>query len=164
MRAFLECIPCIIRQSVEVAMMVTDDPALRLRTVQAALKVISTINPEEFTAPEITALVHKELKSILQTKDLYKKSKTLENQQAIELYPLVEQIAKEADDLLEIAVRIAIIGNVIDSGAMLRFDINDVLSKVKTLQFGIFDYSEFKKDVNAKKNILYIGDNAGEIV
>ncbi|MFC1595876.1 DUF89 domain-containing protein [Candidatus Margulisiibacteriota bacterium] len=164
MQAFIECIPCIVRQTVEVAQMATADNGLRLAAVRAALRLLADVDPLKATAPELTALIHRQLEKLLGTEDLYQVVKIKENQQALDLYPQVEQLVEDADDRLEMALRVAILGNVIDYGAMIRFDLKDVLSKITTLKFGIYDFPQFKADVMANKKILYVGDNTGEIV
>jgi len=167
MQAYLECIPCILRQVAEVAGLTTADAALQREAMRASCRLLSQADPLQTTAPELTQQVHRKLKTILGQDDLYKEIKEKENSQALALLPQVEPLVQDADDPLEMAVRVSILGNVIDYGAMLRFDIHDVLARIHELPFGIYDYERFKKDVigNDKgPKILYIGDNAGEIM
>ncbi|MFA5927763.1 MAG: ARMT1-like domain-containing protein [Candidatus Margulisiibacteriota bacterium] len=164
MKAFLECIPCILRQTAEVAKMVTTDPKLQLKAVRAATRILGKADPAKMSAPMLTTAVHKELKQVLKTKDLYKKVKEIENKKALAMYPELEKIASGAKDKLDMAVRLAILGNVLDYGAILRFDLPALLKKIKTLKFGKYDLEKFRRALISKKKILYIGDNAGEIV
>lgn len=63
------------------------------------------------------------------------------------------------------AIRLAIIGNIIDFGPNYRmFDIEKDVHVGKKQPFAMCDYSALKKAVGQSDTILYIGDNAGEIV
>ena len=74
-----------------------------------------------------------------------------------------------SDDRLRMAVEIAIAGNVIDYGAKNSLNIDEEIQKLFREDFGgldatVFEYEKFSQDLKAAKQILYLADNAGEVV
>ena len=96
--------------------------------------------------------------------DPFRELKRQSTQQALDLYPSLKKIMDESSDSLLTAIRIAIAGNVIDFGASAAFNIDTEIKKALEKNFAICDYSAFRSYLARSKQILYIGDNAGETV
>jgi hypothetical protein len=62
------------------------------------------------------------------------------------------------------ALRFAIAGNVIDFGPNQPFDINNTLEQAKSIVLAIDDSRALQASLSQSKMLLYLGDNAGEIV
>ena len=62
------------------------------------------------------------------------------------------------------AIRIAIAGNVIDFAVDKEFNILEDVDKILDQEFAIFDFEEFKSQLEKAESILYLGNNAGESV
>jgi len=73
-------------------------------------------------------------------------------------------LVDEADNPFQIALRLAIAGNVIDYGPNQRFDINNTLEQAKSIVLAIDDSHSLQASISQAKTLLYLGDNAGEIV
>ena len=73
---------------------------------------------------------------------------------------------KESSSPLETALKIAAAGNIIDFGAKnyAKLDIKKELSTIDQRGFGIYNYDQFYKHLSHASVLLYICDNAGEIV
>lgn len=163
MRTYLDCIPCFLRQSLEASRMVTSSETLHeivLKKVMRYLQVISSFNNPP---PELSKEVHAIVRNMLNCKDPYREVKKKSNEMANELYPRLEQIVEEAKDPFLMATKLAIIGNVIDFGAMNRFDVKDMINKAITENIDDSAYSRFKESIEKAQTILYLADNAGEI-
>jgi uncharacterized protein with ATP-grasp and redox domains len=76
-----------------------------------------------------------------------------------------EKIAASPSPLEE-AVKLAAAGNIIDFGAKGHgdLDIEQELASIDQRGFGIYDYDEFFGRLSRADNLLYLCDNAGEIV
>jgi uncharacterized protein with ATP-grasp and redox domains len=101
--------------------------------------------------------------------DPYKAKKDYANAKALEIYPQIKAFVSAADDPLLAATEAAIAGNIIDYGASTHFDIDDEMRKLFGGAFVSshrheFDYELFKNDIARSKKIMYLLDNAGEIV
>lgn len=73
------------------------------------------------------------------------------------------QILKSQDPF-GLALRFALAGNVMDFAANASFDINQTIYQALTSTFSVDHSSELKKRIAKAKRILFLGDNAGEIV
>ena len=62
------------------------------------------------------------------------------------------------------AFKISAAGNIIDFGAFNSVDIETEIKKIPELSFSINHFSKFEEEVIDSKLLLFIGDNAGEIV
>ena len=62
------------------------------------------------------------------------------------------------------ALRLAIAGNIIDYGISNHFDLQSTIDKVLSCDFAIDDSVRLKQELSVAKNVLYLGDNCGEIV
>ena len=162
MKTHLECIPCFIKQSLEAARMTTSDETIHLEVLKAVMTHLKSIS---FTnsPPELSREVHGIIRHITQSKDPYKKVKDSSNTMAKKQYPHLKKMVDDADDPLLMAVKLAIIGNVIDFGASNRFNIEDMLSNVGKEGLDEGTYPNFKQSLCSTKTILYLADNTGEI-
>jgi hypothetical protein len=163
MKTYLDCIPCFFRQALEAARMVTDDEAKQKEILDGVARKIPSISPES-TPPEMGHTIYGAAKRVANHNDPYKHLKDLYNRKALEMYPSLREEIRHAEDPLLLAIRFAIAGNVIDFGPDADFDIEKELEENRTRSFAIFDYESFENALNAASDVLYIGDNAGEIV
>ena len=166
MKIYLRCIPCFARQAVEAAEMATDDPALREKIVREALKVAST-TPFDKTPPHIGMEIHRIIRRIVGNTDPYKELKEKYNKKAMSLYPYMKEIVEKSENRLDTAVRIAIAGNIIDFGISAtenKIHLNKIIEETLKSPFAVYNFDQFEKDIKTADNILYIADNAGEIV
>lgn len=162
MKTHLECIPCFIKQSLEAARMATDDEEVHEKVLKEVMKHLETISFSN-SPPELSRDVHKIIKTITKSKDPYKKVKDQSNQKVKNLYPHLKKLVDEADDPLLMAVKLAIVGNVIDFGTTNRFNLEDMINIAVKKKFVDEAYPRFKKTLEQTKTILYLADNSGEI-
>jgi damage-control phosphatase, subfamily I len=157
------CIPCFLRQAYEALERTDKDDAAKrkiLKEVSLKLFKMSFDKSPPQIAKEVYALINK-LTSIA---DPFKEEKKHSNELALKLYPELKKRVEKADDKLFEAVKLAAIGNIIDLGAKSTFDIEEELKEDANQKFAIFDYDKFKEKLEQTDKILYLGDNAGEIV
>ena len=151
-----------MKQSLEATRMATDDEKIHtevLKSVMTYLKSISFTN----SPPELSKEVHGIIRDITKSKDPYKNVKNESNKMAKNRYPHLKKIVEEADDPLLMAIKLAIVGNVIDFGTTNRFNINDMVDYAIKSDIDNISYTQFKKSIFNKKTILYLADNTGEI-
>ena len=138
--------------------------AKRRRVLSALMDELEGIDVSKFTPPEITSIAHNKLKELLGVEDYYKSVKKKYNRIALKLYPRLKRLIQKSADPLKTAVRLSIAGNIIDYGASSSFDIEGAIEDVFTKDFVVDHFKRFKKILEKSKAILYVGDNAGEIV
>jgi len=114
--------------------------------------------------PAMGRIVYKLVREVTGSYDPFKEIKDKYNRMAIDIYPeLKERVAQSPDRLLT-ALRLAIAGNIIDFGVGKSFNLEKEIDEVFTRDFAIFDYEKFKQTLNSTGQILYLADNAGEVV
>jgi hypothetical protein len=127
------------------------------------MSYLNTIEWEKTTPAYATTQAQKILKETLNHHDPYYKVKKEFNEKARHLYPRLREMVENSDDRFFTAVKLAIIGNIIDFGAVDEFDIDETLSNILKNGLDICHYTEFKEAVSQATNILYLADNTGEI-
>lgn len=162
MRTHIECFPCFIRQTIIALTQLTEDPDAHEDIVREALSVMlrtDTARPPAYT----TTFIHRMIRDRL-GQDPFEKVKDVYNKLALGLYPGLKSKTRLSGDPLWTAARLAISGNVIDFGIFTSIDIDKSISRSLASQIGVDDYEAFRESVSKAGNILYLLDNAGEIV
>jgi len=161
MKLNLDCIPCFLRQALQASRF----SGLDVKTQESALReVMETLLREDWskTPPELAHIVHAVVRK--HAGDPYASAKKESNAKAMELYPEMKKIVESSPDPLKTAVKLAIAGNIIDFGALERFDLERTIKDVLARELDRDDYPLFRKAVEEGSTILYFADNAGEVV
>lgn len=168
MKIAYECLPCLIRESVESARMVTDDIAIQQSIIKNTLKEVSKVNFSE-TAPYFGRMIHRYIKEVSGNPDPYKDLKAKYNQVATALCKdfNLRDLIKNSNSPIDTACRLAIAGNVIDFSFSPLLDEDKVRASIEEC---INDEMEngmtngLIEAVHRANKILFIADNSGEIV
>jgi len=165
MKTALDCIPCFARQALEAARFVTDDPAVHERIVRDALHAAAEMDLAQ-SPPVVAQEIHRQLRRITGVDDPYRAVKDAFNRMALDMLPELRSKVRRAADPLAMALRLAIAGNVIDLGVdgdLAESDARDAVTRALNEPFhGELD--PFRRAVGDARGILYLADNAGEIV
>ncbi len=158
-----DCIPCAIGSLITLFKkgMVTSEkqaPAMR-----ALLNYLSQIDFNQ-SPPKIGQEMHRIIRQILNNPDPYYQLKQKFNRLMLDYYPDLKKLVDEADNSFQMALRLAIAGNVIDYGPSQPFDINKTLEQAKSIVLAIDDSQFLQESISKSKILLYLGDNAGEII
>ena len=162
MKTHLECIPCFIKQSLEAARMVTDNKGIQTKVLREVMKYFQNASLTD-SPPELSREVHKIIREITGSKDPYKKVKDKSNEIAQKDYLNLKKLVIKSDDPLLMAIKLSIVGNVIDFGTTNRFDVNDMIYNAINKDFDASSYPYFKRVLEKSEKILYLADNTGEI-
>jgi uncharacterized protein with ATP-grasp and redox domains len=122
------------------------------------------IKHKNLSTPEIQRELNKEFCRIINVNDPFEEEKANSNHIALELYKEWKPKVLSSVNPFDLALRLSIAGNIMDYGANNSFDVHETINKVLKTSFAI-DHSELLKNkIKKAKRILYLGDNAGEIV
>jgi len=166
MQVYLDCFPCFLRQTLDAVRFVTDDEAIHERVVRQVLELVSRIDAHQ-TPPAIGQQIHRMIRQVTGNPDPYRQRKHDSNALAMQLYPQLKDRIRSSRNPLETAVRLAIAGNVIDFGlysSLEAADVTDAIDRPLADGWDARCLEEFAQAVNDARSILYVGDNAGEIV
>jgi len=164
MKSFKECKACIQRQAIQVTELAVKDKKTREKIFKEVEKALNSMDIESMSPPEATEIIHKIVKRISGIIDPYDRLKKESNELALNLYSKMKEMVTKAPDPLNMAVRLAIAGNIIDYGALASFDVESKIQEALKMDFAINHYDELVNSLGKAKRILYIGDNSGEIV
>ncbi|MFC1674954.1 DUF89 domain-containing protein [Candidatus Omnitrophota bacterium] len=168
MKTHLECISCFFKQALDSARIAKASDRQRKKIVDRLAKAVPKFSLDA-SPPEMGRVLYKIVKEVTGVKDPYREIKDKSNRLAVRLYPrLKKKVALSRDRLLR-AVEFAIAGNIIDFGVKNTLNVNKELKRIlaaedKAIKGAAFDYFDFKRALKKAKRILYLGDNAGEIL
>ncbi len=167
MKTYFECIPCIINQAIITLELCGSSRDLRKKVISSLLKKLINID-YNLSPSENTDIAYELISKYTGIKDPYLVMKKEHNKTALNLYPELDKILSTSKDRLYMAAKIAISGNIIDMGISSnhdgQMDFNQILKNIMELPLAIDDFGGFLVKLNNAKNILYMADNAGEIV
>lgn len=163
MKTYLECFPCFLRQALEAARLATSDEAIQRMVLNQVMFNLCRMNPRT-PPPQIGHFIHKTVKELTHCSDPYKEIKTKHNRLTLKKYPELKKIVDGSREPLLTAVKLAIVGNIMDSAAKGYFDLEKTQEETLKADLTINHYRKFVQSLNNAKTILYLGDNAGEIV
>ncbi|TAL23472.1 MAG: DUF89 family protein [Nitrospirae bacterium] len=161
-KVHLDCYPCFVNQTNIALRLGTKNNAKREHTLKCILNGIGKIDTSK-TPAHTTTFLHREIRNLL-GKDPFKNIKSKYNGIALSLYPFLKKNVETSRDPLWTASRLAIAGNVIDFGIFTSVDIEGTVKRALKGPIAVDDYSGFKDEISRSEKILYLLDNAGEIV
>ena len=170
MKVETECASCLLARATSETYEATTNPALRFRVIKEVIKLLN----KEFRPSTVPAAIGTKrdrlIKKLTGNDDPYKRNKKISNDRALKLLPYAKEIVEKGHNQQERfkkACLCAMVGNI------MEFDIPGHNFNFKNLTKSFREASRdlFLDDVDkayelAKKakSVLYLADNAGEIV
>ncbi|MEM3623291.1 MAG: ARMT1-like domain-containing protein [Candidatus Bathyarchaeia archaeon] len=170
MKVEAECAACIISRAAAEIMEATTNPALRFRAMAEVIKFLNKEFKPTAVPADLGTKRDRIIKWVSGNEDPYKRSKRISNEKALKTLPFARKIVEEGyaqEDRFKRAVLCSIVGNVIE------FDIpghNFTFGSIRKLfrnagkDLAIDDTSKIYELAKKATTILYLTDNAGEIV
>ena len=165
MKTALECIPCFVRQAMEaVEMSATDD----LQSEQLLRRLLHEIADADWAVMPVTIAqrVQRLVRDETGKADPYRPLKDRMNRIALDLLPALAKGARQHADPREAVVRLAIAGNLLDAGSKVRLAPEDLSTRLNTVWDMplVGSVTDLFRAADDARCILYLADNAGEIV
>jgi len=162
MKIFSDCLPCTLRQLLDMARMATDDETVQAEIMDEGIDKLRA-HASFRNSPEFTRTMQGIVTAHTGVADPYQGVKQRDIEAALSLYPMLKEYAAEGDRLHR-ALKVAATGNVIDSAVSSHHDITAVIQKELHRPFAICDDKVLRTKLKTAKTVLYVGDNAGETV
>jgi len=165
MRTYLDCLPCFVRQTLEAVRFVTDDEAVHAEVLRQILLAASEMDLG-MAPPAMGQRIHRLIREVTGNADPYRQVKERFNRLALTLYPDLKRRVAASADPLETAVRLAIAGNIIDFGVSASVSEPAVRETIeRSLREPLIgDVEGLRRAAAGADEVLYLTDNAGEIV
>jgi damage-control phosphatase, subfamily I len=116
------------------------------------------------TSLEASCFMHRMLKKATRENDMYKMEKDDYNNLLLELEVEIKTRINESPSPYRTALFYALAGNIIDFGTSKSFDVFKTLSFAVSKEPAIDHSLILQKKLRKAATVLYLGDNAGEIV
>lgn len=163
MQTYYDCYPCILRQAIEAARMTGATPEQTRALVLQTLETLKQI-PDGSTPPEISACVHELVRGLVGCDDPYLSVKIEATEKALNMVPELQQRIEESEDPFSTALRISLAGNIMDFGPNPDYNLREVVMRVLNQTPALDETDALRESLNRVDWVLFIGDNAGEIV
>jgi uncharacterized protein with ATP-grasp and redox domains len=163
MKTYLDCYPCFFQQILNTSLMMNVDER-KIREILISFGQNLSQIQAQATPPEIGREAYRLISEKTGIPDLYAEKKKKCTEQALSLYPRLKEQIVSSGDRLEMAIRMAIAGNVIDFGANADFDLERDVEILLSQELAIDQYQEFCHVLQRARNVLYLADNPGETV
>lgn len=165
----LECAHCLLERAINQVKLATDDPALRMRVVEAMTQFLG----ENFNGDAVPSHIGTERDLLVQKmtgNDPYEGLKRQSNEMALGILPELQKLVDEREDSrmrFRVATLIAAAANAIEFDVSGRdFSLSElrlILDNVET-DLAIDQVDEFRTCLETVEEVLYLMDNAGELV
>lgn len=158
-----ECLVCQAKTIDHIANKFGSNAKVLAKFVEEANYIIS--NCESLSAPYSSLLLHRLAKRVFKTENLYASEKLKANKTLYGNYSHWKSVVLGSNNPLYLAAKLAVIGNIIDYGAhSAPDDINSEINHLLKKDFAINESKALFDAIANAKSVLYLGDNAGEIV
>ncbi len=114
--------------------------------------------------PFVAAAIHAMIRKHLHIKDPYKTEKNESNLKALEIVSKWYNKINNYSNKPLASIKLALVANIIDFGPGHSFDIQKDIEKLEKQPLAKDDSKELFKAIEKANSILYLADNAGEIV
>lgn len=154
-----------MRQALDAARFFSDDTKVHMQIMREIMHAAAEINFSQ-SPLVIGQQIHRNLRKITGVADPYRAVKDKFNRMAMEMLPELSDMVERSPDSLMMAARLAIAGNVIDFGVDGGITVEQARKAIMNTMNEPFcgDIEKFRNAVGSARKILYLADNAGEIV
>ena len=158
-----DCIPCSIQSYLRLVNGQFIPQPHQEKLLRRILDFLSHV-PFDQSPPAMAKELHRLIRETLGDDDPYREIKDRTNRMMLEKADALRLKIQNAEDPFDTALRLAIAGNVIDFGAKHLLDVDASIARVLTADLAIDHSTQLKAEIESAQTVLYIGDNAGEIV
>ncbi len=165
MKATLDCLECIAAQALRAARIATEDPLVQRRVLNEVVATIPGLDIEK-SPGELSLVAYETAARLSGNPDPYRELRCRQNEAALALEPELRAMVRQSEDPIVTALHLAAAGNVIDLGIphMDDIDVAAAIRQVMGERFAIDHTEDFRESLAASRDLLYLLDNAGEIV
>lgn len=149
-----DCLSCLFDQSLRVTKLLKLDDATSKKVFDRTAQVLME-HTMSSTPPQIAKDIYQAISDVTGEKDPVALAKERATQEALKLdTSCIHTIAD--------ALKMAVIGNVIDFGSQEQFDLDEMIQSHLHKPFAINHTMEFMEALQHAKEMVLIGDNVGE--
>lgn len=170
MKVEAECAACILSRAAAEAKEATTNPALRFRAMSELLRLMNREFRPTSVPADLGTKRDRLIKRISGNDDPYKRNKRISNEKALKLLPYARKIVEEGyaqQDRFKRACLCAIVGNIMEfdiPGHKFTFGSLRKSFREAAKDLVVDDVGSIYELAKKARTVLYLADNAGEIV
>lgn len=170
MQAVRDCLPCARKQAERILSLVYGDSPQAEQARAVWSKTLEEVDaylasePLHLCPAELSYHAMKIALKHTGVADPFQALKRETNRATLEMFPRLQDKVSQSDDPLHTAALLAVAGNIIDLGIQKSFDLEGTLERLLRQGFARSDFERFRRELAGADNLLYLADNAGEIV
>ncbi len=149
-----DCVACLLNQSLKVSKLLDLDDVTSKQILDNTAQVLID-HDMSYTPPQIAKAIYQNISDISGEDDPVALAKERATTEAL-------TVDTSFIHSIHDALKLSVIGNVIDFGAQQQFDLNETIQSHFHQNFGIDDYAAFEYELKKAKELVIIGDNVGE--
>ncbi|NPV54493.1 MAG: DUF89 family protein [Firmicutes bacterium] len=169
MKAKEPCIECSVNQAIRALEQVNHHSEglteeLKQEVIRKTREELERLALDATTPAEVSTIAVKTACELIGNADPYAAEKERYNRLALEMAPSLEALIDRSGDPLMTAILLSIAGNIIDLGIIADIDLEETVESVLRMGLAISHYEEFTRQLSRSGTLLFLADNAGEIV
>ncbi len=149
-----DCLSCLSDQAIKVTKLLELDDATSKKVFDTAAQILID-HDMSHTPPQIAKVIYQAISDITGEDDPVALAKERATQEALKIDTSFIQTIPDA-------LKLSVIGNVIDFGSQEKFDLNEMIQSHFHQTFAIDDSANFIEALRNSKEMVIIGDNVGE--
>ncbi len=151
-----DCIVCLLNQALKVTKLLKLDDVTSKEILDKSAQILIE-HDFSCTPPQIAKEIYEAISDITGDNDPVLRAKERATSEALRVDTSFVATIKDA-------IKMAVIGNVIDFGAQNQFELSEMIQDHFSKEFSIDDFYAFEDELKEAKEIVIIGDNTGEHV
>jgi uncharacterized protein with ATP-grasp and redox domains len=165
MKATLDCLECAMKQALRAARIASSDPAVHRRVMDDVARALPHADLN-LSPAEVSLVAYESTSRHSGNPDPYYALKRQQNALAMAMEPEMRELLRCSEDPLMTALHVAAAGNIIDLGIMHadQIDVHGAIEQALREQFSIDHSALLHESLSRCEDLLYLLDNAGEIV
>ena len=163
MNITFKCLECALHGFLELLDEHRVEPALQQVAMREFLFYLSNLD-YSLPPPVMSKYCHKRIRELLQNDDPYYEKKRFYNRKILSEYDNFLSLIKKTDNTVRASFMLALAGNIIDFGPNQDLNMEETLDNALKEIPVIDHYNNLINDISKSSLILYVTDNAGEIV
>jgi uncharacterized protein with ATP-grasp and redox domains len=170
MKVEAECASCLLARATAEAYLATTNPALRFRAIKEIVKLINRDFRPTTVPADIGTKRDRMIKQLTSNDDPYHRNKKMSNEKALKLLPNARKLVEQGhtqQERFKKACLCAIVGNIMEFDIPgHNFALSDLAKCLRTAakQLAVDDIDKAYSLAKKGQRVLYLADNAGEIV
>lgn len=170
MKVEAECAACILNRASAEAIEATTNPALRFRAMNEVIRLLHKEFRPTAVPADLGTKRDRIIKRVTGNNDPYMRSKRISNEKALKLLPYARKMVEDGyaqQDRFKKACLCAMVGNIMEfdiPGHKFTFSILRKSFREAAKDLAIDDTGKIYDIAKGARKVLYLADNAGEIV